>query len=218
MGDKDSAEQSVLKQASVFLRHASIRVTARTLSQTQSCVLCASERLRDVEGPARALYRARGLRRIGRAEIPVAGEVGNIGYLAQLVRLPCLSNRARGTLWTSHRAPLGEEMWNSGNSVEAQRGMRCPGSWIARKNALEKLRARAILFPQSCSTRVWRRRARSSCKSSQYQDESQGDLSSHKNFPDSRDSFAPTDYPHEDNPPDTLKTKREMITGCHHLF
>jgi len=122
------------------------RLTTRAPRQTQSCVLCASERLRDVEAPARALYRARGLRRIGRAEIPVAGEVGNIGYLAQLVRLPCLSIRTRGTLWTSHRAPLGEEMWNSGNSAEAQRGMRCPGSWTARKNALEKLRAAPIDF------------------------------------------------------------------------
>jgi len=130
----------------MFFGHAPTRVTGRTFSQTQSCALCASKSLRHAERPALALNHARNLKGIGRAEIPVAGEVGNIGYLAQLMRLPCLSTRARGTLWTSHRARLGEEMWNSGNSAEAQRGMRCPGSWTARKNALEKLRAAPIDF------------------------------------------------------------------------
>jgi len=42
--------------------------------------------------------------------------------------------------------PLGEEMWNSGNSAEAQRGMLCPGCWIVSKNALEKSSAAPIDF------------------------------------------------------------------------
>lgn len=56
---------------------------------------------------------------IGRAEIPIVVEVVNVGYLAQLVHLPCLSTRARGTLRSPHKIPLGEE---KENREIAQRG------------------------------------------------------------------------------------------------
>jgi len=81
-----------------------------------------------------------------RAEIPIAVEVGNLGYVAQLVRLPRLSTLARIMLRSLHTIPLEEEMWNSGNSAEAQRGVPCPGSWIVRKSAPVKLSAAPIAF------------------------------------------------------------------------
>jgi len=71
-GDQDPSEHGALKQAFAFLRHAPARIPGRAFSQTQSCSLCASKGLRHAERPARALNRARNLKRIDWGEILIA--------------------------------------------------------------------------------------------------------------------------------------------------